>query len=150
MGKVEMLHVEQSIMIHRPVEEIWAFVTDFQNLPKLTLSVIEIRKMSPGPIGIGSTVEVLSRGLGRNWVESSHVIEFDPINYIITLLWTGSYGKARVHYVLEPVLKRTKFSASADWELCFPYSLFLFFGLARYIRRVVTASLENVKRILET
>lgn len=137
----------RSVVIHRTIGEVWSFLTDFHNLPKWDEGVIEIREISPGPIGVGSTVVDIGRGLGRRWVESFRVVEFNP-NHAMTLSWTGSYGEARVRYIVEPAPDGTKLSGSTDGAYRFPYTLLLPL-LGQVARKNFQADLDHIKRILE-
>lgn len=48
---------EGSIVIDRPVADVFAFVSDVQNDPTWHTTVVGGRRTSPGPIGIGTTFE---------------------------------------------------------------------------------------------
>jgi carbon monoxide dehydrogenase subunit G len=49
-----MLEFENTIRIHRPIAEVFAFLSDFENIPKWNYYVLEVRKRSNGPIGVGT------------------------------------------------------------------------------------------------
>ena len=38
-----------SVAIDRPVDEVFAFISDFENVPKWNYAIAETRKSSPGP-----------------------------------------------------------------------------------------------------
>ena len=48
-----LIKVESSVMIDRPVQEVFAFVTDPSNKAKRQEGLIESRLESPGPVGQG-------------------------------------------------------------------------------------------------
>jgi hypothetical protein len=50
-----VLEFENTIRIDRPVGEVFAFLSDFENLPKWSYYVLEVRQLSEDPIGIGTT-----------------------------------------------------------------------------------------------
>jgi uncharacterized protein YndB with AHSA1/START domain len=50
-----MLEFENTIRIDRPVGEVFAFLSDFENLPKWSYYGLEVRQLSEDPIGIGTT-----------------------------------------------------------------------------------------------
>lgn len=50
-----MLEFENTIRIDRPVGEVFAFLSDFENIPKWNYYVLEVRRLSEGPTGIGTT-----------------------------------------------------------------------------------------------
>jgi uncharacterized membrane protein len=43
-----MVKLEQSIMINRPVEEVWKFMSHWENGPKWDCGVVEARQISEG------------------------------------------------------------------------------------------------------
>ena len=49
-----MLEFENTIRVDRPIVEVFAFLSDLENIPKWNYYVVEVRKLSDGPIGIGT------------------------------------------------------------------------------------------------
>lgn len=49
-----MIEFDNTIRINRPIDEVFAFLSDLENLPKWNYYVLEVTKLSNGPIGIGS------------------------------------------------------------------------------------------------
>jgi Polyketide cyclase / dehydrase and lipid transport len=45
---------ENTVMIRRPIEEVFGFLTDFENLPKWNYAIVETHKVSQGPVGVGT------------------------------------------------------------------------------------------------
>ena len=50
-----MLTVERSVVINRPIEQVFTFVANFENEPQYNPSLLSMRKTSPGAIGLGTT-----------------------------------------------------------------------------------------------
>jgi uncharacterized protein YndB with AHSA1/START domain len=50
-----MIDVSESVTIDRPVEEVFAYVTDTSNDPTWHTDILEARKTSEGTIGMGTT-----------------------------------------------------------------------------------------------
>jgi uncharacterized membrane protein len=50
-----VLEFENTIPIDRPIDEVFAFLSDFENIPKWNYYVLEVRRLSESPIGIGTT-----------------------------------------------------------------------------------------------
>ena len=44
-----MIEFETMIRINRPIAEVFAFLSDFENIPKWNYYVLEVRKLSRGP-----------------------------------------------------------------------------------------------------
>lgn len=50
-----MIEFENSILIERPIEVVFAFLAEFENVPKWNYFVREVRKTSAGPAAVGAT-----------------------------------------------------------------------------------------------
>jgi len=68
-----MVTNELIITINRPVEEVFAYVSDFQNGPKWQKGLVESRRITEGAEGIGTQYTGVRNFMGRR-VES--VIQF--------------------------------------------------------------------------
>lgn len=49
------LGFENEIIIHKPISEIYAFLSDFENMPKWNYYLVSVEKISPGNIAVGTT-----------------------------------------------------------------------------------------------
>lgn len=76
------MNIEQSICINLPTEEIFAYVTDVDNLVEWSSAVIAVRKTSPGAIHVGETFRSTIRFLGRWRDVIFEVVEFEPGDYL--------------------------------------------------------------------
>lgn len=52
-----MIKVSQSVMVARPIEDVFRFVGDeyFEHATKWNPTTIQLKKTAPGPIGVGTT-----------------------------------------------------------------------------------------------
>jgi Polyketide cyclase / dehydrase and lipid transport len=46
---------ENTVTIGRPIKEVLAFLSDFENVPKWNYAIVETRKVSEGPVGVGTS-----------------------------------------------------------------------------------------------
>ena len=69
-----MLEFENTIRIDRPVGEVFAFLSDFENIPKWNYYVLEVRQLSESPIGIGTTYHQVRKTDQQDF----RIIEFEP------------------------------------------------------------------------
>jgi carbon monoxide dehydrogenase subunit G len=69
-----VLEFENTIRIDRPVEEVFAFLSDFQNIPKWNYYVLEVRQLSEHPIGIGTTYHQVRKTDQQDF----RIIVFEP------------------------------------------------------------------------
>jgi uncharacterized membrane protein len=50
-----MIEIQNSIRINRPLQEVFAFISNFENLPKWNYHVLDVKKEDKGPVGEGTT-----------------------------------------------------------------------------------------------
>lgn len=48
------MRIEQSVIIHRPRDLVFAYVSDANNIPAWKKDLIEVRRITPGFIGVGT------------------------------------------------------------------------------------------------
>jgi carbon monoxide dehydrogenase subunit G len=51
------MRTHESIAIDRPPDEVWAFLTDFFNSPRVRPGALALRRTSPGPLGTERLIE---------------------------------------------------------------------------------------------
>jgi uncharacterized protein YndB with AHSA1/START domain len=68
---------EGDITIDRPIEMVWTFMTDFENYPTWHKGMVEAKKISEGPMGVGTTVEVVAEVLGRHKMKLM-ITDYEP------------------------------------------------------------------------
>jgi uncharacterized membrane protein len=69
-----VLEFENTIPIDRPIDEVFAFLSDFANIPKWNYYVLEVRQLSESPIGIGTTYHQVRKTDQQDF----RIIEFEP------------------------------------------------------------------------
>ena len=67
-----------SVVIARPPDEVFAFVSDARNRPSWDDSVDSEELTSPEPIGVGSTVRTRMRSMGRDYEIDWEIVEHEP------------------------------------------------------------------------
>ena len=73
-----MIKVELSVVINRPVEEVFAYATNPANNAKWQEGLVESRLVSSGPIGVGSQITDVRKFLGRDMDSKLEVTAFEP------------------------------------------------------------------------
>lgn len=63
-----MLEFENTIHIDCPIDEVFAFLSNFQNIPKWNYYVLEVRQLSEGPTGIGTTYHQVRKTDEQNFL----------------------------------------------------------------------------------
>jgi uncharacterized protein YndB with AHSA1/START domain len=73
-----MVRAEVSTTIKRPIEEVFALMSDSSNSPKWVSGASESTKSSDGPIGVGTTWHGVGKFLGRRMEGDIAYTEFEP------------------------------------------------------------------------
>src|SRR5438105_14573528 len=71
-----MIKIERTITIHRPVEEVFAYISDVQHSPRYISGQREAHKTSTGPMGVGTTFATSGKFVRR--ATTCEVTEFEP------------------------------------------------------------------------
>jgi carbon monoxide dehydrogenase subunit G len=109
-----MPRVEEGIVIDRPQEAVFEFVTTPENDPLWVSTAVERQRESEGPIGVGSRIRAVDKFLGRRIESTLEVTEHEPSRRSAIRL-EGPI-KARGTYAVEPVDGRTRFVWTMDAE----------------------------------
>jgi hypothetical protein len=73
-----MAKAEISTTIKRPVEDVFAMISNIENNPKWSSGVLEAKITSVGPIGMGTTGHVVGKFLGKRIESDSEITGFEP------------------------------------------------------------------------
>ena len=104
---------EETITIDRPIDEVFAYLSDVERHPEWVSSVLATRKTSDGPMGLGATFTEEGKTLGRHlegtWeitaYEPPHTIQqrmkLGPAQVIITATMEAANGGTKVTIVQE-------------------------------------------------
>ncbi|MGH2755994.1 MAG: SRPBCC family protein [Actinomycetota bacterium] len=71
------MEFENTVVIDRPPEDVFAYLADFSNVPKWNYAIVETQKTSDGPVGVGATYDQ-TRSIPTRSQESFVVSEFQP------------------------------------------------------------------------
>jgi uncharacterized protein YndB with AHSA1/START domain len=69
---------EGTTVIDRPIEEVFAFLSDGTNDPKFSPRVLEIRKTTDGPVGVGTHFASTVKDAGVKTNREFEITEFEP------------------------------------------------------------------------
>ena len=71
-----MINVEVSVVIHRPLPEVFAVLSSLENNLRWRTGMIAAEKTSTGPIGVGTTYRMINRFFGRRIEGEAVVTEY--------------------------------------------------------------------------
>jgi hypothetical protein len=141
---------EDSIVIHRSPEEVWAFYTDWFNAPRIRGGdMLVLRQTSPGPMGVTSTLQGRRVLLGFEMRIEFVITEWDPPRAMASSISGRALRSGRSRTTLEAVGSGTRVSGWLELELRPPWKLLVpIIGPA--MRRNRSSSYENLKRLIES
>jgi Polyketide cyclase / dehydrase and lipid transport len=74
----KMLRVDVVITVNRSTDDVFAFISDFENNPKWQDGMQKCTFTSPPPLGVGSTYDQEAKFLGRPILSTFKVIAYEP------------------------------------------------------------------------
>ncbi|MBM3179253.1 MAG: hypothetical protein FJZ86_02755 [Chloroflexi bacterium] len=142
------MKTEHSVVIHRPVEEVFAYLSNFENMPNHEQFVVDAKKVTDGAIGVGTQFKVIGKLLiwrpaailqMTGW-ESGRRFAFKSLS---------SPFPVETQYIFEPAAGGTRLTIIDDTHLGGLLRLFEPL-LKRYMQRRFSADMKNVKHFLES
>ena len=142
-----MTKIERSIVIRRPVDDVWDFVHDVANDRLWQTTLVESEQLTDGPMGVGTRVREVRQFLGLKLELAWEVTEFEPKRRSAI---KGISGPVPLSggYRLEPVDTGTRFTVSGELDA---HGLFKLAEpvFARITSRELEANLGHLKDLLE-
>lgn len=142
-----MTAIETSILINRPVEEVFAFAADTEKIALWAGAVTEAKQTSEGPVGVGTTSNRVWHLLGRRLEASNVVTEYQP-NSRYSAKATSGPVPIEEHLSFEAVQGGTRVTLAVDAEAAGFFKLAAPI-LTRIISRQVENDVETLKDLLE-
>lgn len=138
---------QNALTIRRPVEDVFAFLADLENVPKWNHAIDSTTKTSAGPVGVGSTY-LQVRTEPKRSEEAFEVTVFEAAR---RLAIDGEIGPfhARVDYRLEPFEGATRLTNVVELEPASTVSRLLAPFATSRVKTAVAQNLDTLKRILE-
>ncbi len=142
-----MAKVEMGIVINRPVEEVFAFLSNPENYPKWSSSSSDVKITSEGPIGVGTTYRSVVTFLGRRIESQVEFTEYEPNRKCAQKSKSGPFpvenqstfegveGGTRINYTTEA-------QPGGFFKLAEPL-------LVRMVKRQFEADFANLKDLME-
>jgi len=142
-----MVTNEKIITINRPVTEVFAYVSDLPRGPEWQPGLVEVRRITEGPEGVGTQYNGVRKFMGRK-LES--VIEYTTYEPNKKLVFKSISGNTPIvqSFLFEPTVEGTKLTARLELQtsglmgLAEPL-------IASSLKRDVDANYDILKKLLE-
>jgi carbon monoxide dehydrogenase subunit G len=142
-----MIKEENSDIIRRPIEEVFAFVSDLRHSVEWQSGVVEVRKTTEGPLGVGTQFAVVRKFMGKKMEASVEFVEYEPNTKVTFRSISGPTFEAS--YLFEATPEGTKVTGKIEMQMGG------FFGglaeplIAASLRRETKAGAGELKDLLE-
>lgn len=135
-----------TVTIRCPRSDVFAYLADFEKIPRWNYAIEQTRKITDGPVGVGSRYHQ-TRTLPRRSQETFEVVGFEPEH---TIVIRGDLGPFHgdVSYVLETSGGATVLTNTMDLTASGPLRLVAPIASAG-IRNAVAANLDVLRQTLE-
>lgn len=142
-----MTKFAHSVVIDRPLEEVWNYVMDPANDPVWLGPIIDVPSGGGQPLDVGSEIEQVAKFLGRKFDVRLVVTEHEPMHRS-AVRTSGGPVPLNGSYTFEPVNGGTRFTmeGEADAHGLFKLAEPLF---ARMARREWASYCDVLKDLLE-
>lgn len=143
-----MIREEESIVIRRPIEEVFAFVADQTKAPQWQSGLLEVRRTTNGPLGIGTKHTAVRKFMGRRLEATNEYVVFEP-NKEVTFKGTAGSSDFQHSYLTESTKEGTKLTSRMVMQskgllgLAEPL-------IASSLKREFVANLGDLKDLLES
>ncbi len=142
-----MVRIDKNITIDKPVEAVWNYLTNLENMPQWDRDVVESKKVSQGPIGTGTVVEVVDLLIGRR-TGRLQITEFAPCNRFVIRATAGA-SQGNLVFTLEPTTSGTRVREVSEIELR-GFLKLLEPAFALFGKKFSEGDFANLKHVLET
>jgi uncharacterized protein YndB with AHSA1/START domain len=143
------IQFDQSVVIERPLEEVFAFLADPENDAQWTPVVKETRMTSEGPLGVGTRYEQSGHFLGRNFEMLFEVTEYEPNRKIGQKLITPGPLRTTGLSSVEAVSGGTQVTLTGEAQAGGFFWLLPDRIIAFPAQRIMGVALRNRKELLE-
>jgi hypothetical protein len=136
-----------TMVVNRPIDEIWAIVVDLFNTPRLPGGSMALRLTTPGPMALGSIAEGRRMVLGIETRITEKIVAWDPPNMLEATMESRAF-RAVERFTLVAGPDGTTCTDALEIELRQPLRLI---GplIEPFLRRQRTAQLRKTQALLE-
>ena len=136
-----------TITINRPPGDVFSFLAHFENVPLWNYAISETRKVTDGPMRVGSSYRQ-TRTLPARSEETFEVTEVEPDRRLSIRGDLGPFA-GEVTYLLEPAGNGTRLANTMNLQSSGALRLVAPLAASR-VKSAVAANLGALKQILET
>ena len=144
-----MIKNEKIINIRRPIEEVFAYVSDPQNGPQWQPELLEVRRITKGPLGIGTQFTSARKIMGQKMETSVELTAYEPNSKVALKSTSGAVLPFEQLSLFESTAEGTKLTTTielhpgSDMAQAAPM-------LAESLRQEMATDFDGLKKLLES
>ncbi len=142
-----MTRIHETVVIARPVNEVFAFVASAKDWPSWHSTMLEAEQTSPGKVSVGATFRGVNREMGMRMPWTSKATEYEPNQRWGETITSGS-TLIQESLTFEPLGAGTMFRQEYDVQVGGALRLLAPMVTAG-MRREMKGNLAKLKTILE-
>lgn len=139
-----MIEFVNRIVIERPLKEVFALVSDFEKLPKWNYYVLEVKKVSDGPVGVGTIYQQIRKTDQQQF----WVVEYEP-NEVVTIETLPPERKLQMRFQFKAI-EGGKTQIDDGWHLETNKPRLLEWIATNKVKMAASENLEKLKILIET
>jgi carbon monoxide dehydrogenase subunit G len=147
-----MPNIERSIEVAAKPETVWSVVADPSYLPKLYPDILTAVPSQPGPVRVGTKVDITGKLAGRRIQAPTEITGVEENRRLVVEQVPGGFLKKYLSTTtLEPSKRGTKVTVNVEYEAAAGYlgKALSVLVANRAIRNNILKSLTNLKEISE-
>ena len=142
------IDLQTNIEIGRPAAEVFDFVADQTNAPKWQHGLHEVRRTTPGPLGVGTEHAFVRRFAGMKIESRNRFTKYEPGRYVEFEIPSGKIT-GNASYMVEPIGRNTsRLKSEVHFRVSGPAGLVTPL-LARVFERDSRRDESSLKELLE-
>jgi uncharacterized protein YndB with AHSA1/START domain len=142
-----MIKAEKSIVIERPVEDVFAYVGDQTNAVHWQAGLVEVQRLTDGPVGVGTRHRIVRTFMGRRLAVENEYVVFERGRRVAFRTTSGPMP-LEGSYLVEPAEGGARVTSTIEMDA----SEFLSLAeplIAVGLRREMDAAFRELKKLLE-
>ncbi len=143
-----MIKNEISILFHRPVAEVFDFISDFRNGPQWQSGLMGVGRLTDGPLGVGTRFTSVRKAMGRKMESGIEYEAFELNKKLVLKSYSGS-SPFKQTFLFEKEGEGTRLNSLFELELGGLMNLAEPLVAPR-IRCEMKADFDNLKEIIES
>jgi uncharacterized membrane protein len=138
-----VLEFENTVYIDRPIDVVFTFLSDFENIPKWNYYVLDVGQLSESPIGVGTTYHQVR----KTDEQVFRITEFEPNHTVAVKTLPQSSPDFARKFTLNEEGNTTRIRD--EWKLDTGRPTILERLIGRRVKSAVAENLTKLKELLE-